>query len=239
MIRLENITIGNREPLIEQQNVRLDKGTLTALVGRNGCGKSTLLRVIAGLQKPIAGRVEIDGKDVGEMSAQQRAETIAVVTSESTRVEHLTCEELVALGRSPYTGMFGSLSNDDRAKVREAMKIAGIEPFIGREVCTLSDGENRRVMLAKALAQDTPVILLDEPTSFLDVPGRFEICELLAKLAADAGKTILYSTHELQPAFHFANQIMFMNLHGLDVLPPQEMCGRELFVKTMRLDLLE
>lgn len=240
MIELRDLSIGNdkHNELVSKQTLTLGRATLTALTGRNGCGKSTLLRVMSGLQKPMGGKVMIDGRDIGEMSARQRATTVAIVTSEAVRAECLTCREFVGLGRSPHTGLFGRLDNEDRRHVAEALAATGMSGFAERRVTELSDGEKRRVMLAHALAQDTPVILLDEPTSFLDVPGRFEICELLSRLAHEQDRTIVYSTHELQPALHFSDNILFMRPEGLMLASPADMSVRPEFIQTMRLDLL-
>ncbi len=240
MIELRDVSIGNNRHnvLVSGQTLTLDRATLTALTGRNGCGKSTLLRVMAGLQRPLGGRVLIDGRDIGEMSARQRAMTVAVVTPDAVEARGLTCRELVGLGRSPHTGLFGRLDSEDRKRVAEALDATGMSGFAERHVAELSDGEKRRVMLAHALAQDTPVILLDEPTSFLDVPGRFEICELLSRLAHEQGRTIVYSTHELQPALHFSDRILFMRPKGLMLATPADMSARHEFIQTMRLDLL-
>lgn len=241
MIELKNLTVGNRKDarLIENQSLTIAPGTLTALVGRNGCGKSTLLRTLAGLQKPLAGEVFIAGNNLRHMTPQQRAEKIAVVTSEPMRIDRLTCRELVALGRSPYTGIMGNPTPADNAIVDKALQQAGITDFANRQISRLSDGECRRVMLARALAQSTPIILLDEPTSFLDIPGRYEICALLSSLAHQEGKTIIYSTHELQPALHYSDNMLFMRPAGLTIASPANMSANEEFRMTMRLDLLE
>lgn len=240
MIELRDLSIGNNRHnvLVSRQTLTLGRATLTALTGRNGCGKSTLLRVMSGLQEPLGGRVLIEGRDVGEMSARQRATTVAVVTPDAVGAEWLTCRELVGLGRSPHTGLFGRLDSEDRRHVTEALAATGMNGFAARRIAELSDGEKRRVMLAHALAQDTPVILLDEPTSFLDVPGRFEICELLSRLAHEQGRTIVYSTHELQPALHFSDRILFMRPEGLMLATPADISVRQEFIQTMRLDLL-
>lgn len=136
---------------------------------------------------------------------------------------NLTCRELVSYGRSPHTGMLGTLSDDDRRIVSEALDAVGMSGFANRHVSRISDGESRRILLARAIAQQTPVILLDEPTSFLDVPGRYEICSLLSSLAHNQGKTILYSTHELEPAFNYADNILLMGCDEFLLLPPQQM----------------
>lgn len=210
MIELKNLTIGNREPLIVEQNLSLEANTLTALIGRNGSGKSTLLRVLSGEQKPLGGEVNIGGLNPAKASPAELSKMIAVVTTETVRVRNLRCREFVALGRSPYTGIFGKLSEEDDEKVSKAIAAVGMTAFASRQVTQISDGEMRRVMIARAVAQDCPVMLLDEPTSFLDVPGRYEVSNLLAQLAHEHGKTILYSTHELDPAYEHADRIILL-----------------------------
>lgn len=236
MIELTDITIANSAaaPLVAGQTLTIPAGTLTALIGRNGCGKSTLLRTLSGMQKPTAGKVTVDGIDVSRASARELAETIAVITTGSPRVANLTCRELVAYGRSPHTDMLGRLTAADEAIIDKSLEAVGMQDFANRRVDRISDGESRRIMLARALAQETPVILLDEPTSFLDVPGRYEISALLGRLARDEGKTVVYSTHELDPAFRQADNILLMRPEGFLLLPPALMSGNDAYKELFR-----
>ncbi len=222
MIELHNITIANdpQHPLVTGQSLSIPKATLTALIGRNGCGKSTLLRAMAGIQRPLSGEITIDGTNVDRASARTLARLVAVITTESPKVENLTCRQLVSYGRAPHTGMLGRLSAADGAIIDSALQTVGMVHFAERKVGRISDGEGRRIMLARALAQQTPVILLDEPTSFLDVPGRYEISALLRRLAREEGKTIVYSTHELDPAYLNADNILMMSAEGLRLGAP-------------------
>lgn len=222
MIELQNITIANnpKHPLVQDQSLSIPRATLTALIGRNGCGKSTLLRAMAGIQRPLQGTVTINGVDVNHASARKLARLVAVITTESIKVDNLTCRQLVSYGRAPHTGMLGRLSDSDEQIVDEALQTVGMEQFAQRKVGQISDGEGRRILLARALAQQTPVILLDEPTSFLDVPGRYEISALLGRLAREQGKTIFYSTHELDPAYLNADNLLYMSKEGLKFAAP-------------------
>ena len=222
MIELQNITIANnpKHPLVQGQSLSIPRATLTALIGRNGCGKSTLLRAMAGIQHPLQGTVTINGVDVNHASARKLARLVAVITTESIKVDNLTCRQLVSYGRAPHTGMLGRLSASDEQIVDEALQTVGMEQFAQRKVGQISDGEGRRILLARALAQQTPVILLDEPTSFLDVPGRYEISALLGRLAREQGKTIVYSTHELDPAYLNADNLLYMSKQGLKFAAP-------------------
>ena len=222
MIELQNITIANnpKHPLVQGQSLSIPRATLTALIGRNGCGKSTLLRAMAGIQRPLQGTVTINGVDVNHASARKLARLVAVITTESIKVDNLTCRQLVSYGRAPHTGMLGRLSASDEQIVDEALQTVGMEQFAQRKVGQISDGEGRRILLARALTQQTPVILLDEPTSFLDVPGRYEISALLGRLAREQGKTIVYSTHELDPAYLNADNLLYMSKQGLKFAAP-------------------
>ncbi|MDE6228334.1 MAG: ABC transporter ATP-binding protein, partial [Muribaculaceae bacterium] len=222
MIELQNITIANnpKHPLVQGQSLSIPRATLTALIGRNGCGKSTLLRAMAGIQRPLQGTFTINGVDVNHASARKLARLVAVITTESIKVDNLTCRQLVSYGRAPHTGMLGRLSASDEQIVDEALQTVGMEQFAQRKVGQISDGEGRRILLARALAQQTPVILLDEPTSFLDVPGRYEISALLGRLAREQGKTIVYSTHELDPAYLNAAHLLYMSKQGLKFAAP-------------------
>lgn len=236
MIELTDITIANSAaaPLVAGQTLTLPAGTLTALIGRNGCGKSTLLRTLSGMQKPVAGKITVGGIDVSHASARELAETIAVITTGSPKVANLTCRELVAYGRSPHTDMLGRLTAADEAIIDKSLEAVGMQDFANRRVDRISDGESRRIMLARALAQETPVILLDEPTSFLDVPGRYEISALLGRLAREEGKTVVYSTHELDPAFRQADNILLMRPEGFLLLPPTLMSGNDAYKELFR-----
>jgi iron complex transport system ATP-binding protein len=195
---LKNISVGYAgRTLIEGVNAIFETGTLTALIGRNGTGKSTLLRAMGGLVKPLAGQILIDNADIATLSPRSLAAAIGFVSTERVRVTNLRVHDVVALGRTPYTDWIGNLTEADRAAVAEALELVGMTAFAATTMDTLSDGEAQKVMIARVLAQDTPVILLDEPTAFLDFYARREVCELLARLAHERGKTIVFSSHDL------------------------------------------
>lgn len=224
MIQLRDITLGfGSRTLIEGATARFECGRMVALLGRNGTGKSTLLRAIASLGELRSGDIAIDGRSLAEYTSTELARKIAFVNTERIDVEALTAYDLVSIGRSPYTGWSGRLTADDRAIVERAMQIAGIESMAERRVETLSDGEAQRVMIARALAQDTPVILLDEPTAFLDLPNRYELCTLLGRLAREEGKCIIFSTHELDIALSLADSIALVDTPRLVHLTTEEM----------------
>lgn len=203
---MRNISIGYPgRVLVSGLNYEFADGTLTALVGRNGSGKSTLLRTIAGLARPLSGDVLVNGRSLSKLLPRESAQTVSLVTTERIRVTNLRAGDVVALGRMPYTDWLGRLTDADRTAVDRALELVGMSDFASARMDTLSDGEAQRVMIARAAAQDTPVILLDEPTAFLDFAARREVCELLRELARGEGKTIVFSSHELALVDEFAD----------------------------------
>lgn len=224
MIELKDFSIGyGSRKLLEHVNTSFSKGQLTALIGRNGSGKSTLLRAIAGLNSHYTGDILIDGKNIRTLSPDSLARSLAFVTTQRTRIPNLRCEDVVAIGRAPYTNWIGTMQTIDREIVMDAIRAVGMESYARRTINTLSDGECQRIMIARALAQDTPVILLDEPTSFLDMPNRYEIVSLLRHLAHDKGKCLLFSTHELDVALRMCDSIALVDNGNLHHLPVAEM----------------
>jgi iron complex transport system ATP-binding protein len=190
-------------------------------------GKSTLLRTLAGFQPKLDGKIwmNTDGKRVALSSYtdKQLSRIIGVVLTEKPDVKNMTVRELVGLGRSPYTGFWGALSTEDYRIVDESIAQVGIEQLSRRFVDTLSDGERQKVMIAKALAQQTPIIFLDEPTAFLDFPSKVEVMQLLRRLARTMQKTIFMSTHDLELALQVADTIWLMERQGLSVGAPRQL----------------
>lgn len=207
-INLQHLTLGyGHRTLLNDVSATFGAGRLTALLGRNGAGKSTLLRALAGLEPVKGGDIVYGDRSLRQMSDGQRARTLSFVSPQRLRVSALHVDECVAMGRAPYTGWTGRLTGRDRQVVRQSLERVGMTDYARRTVDSLSDGERQRVMIARALAQDTPVILLDEPTSFLDLPNRHMLVRLLATLSHDDGKTIVFSTHELDIAAVFADTL--------------------------------
>ena len=224
MIKLNDITLAfGQRKLIEHASAHFVCGQMTALLGRNGAGKSTLLKAIASLGALQGGAIEIGGRDLRDLSNAELARMIAFVNTERVSVEAMTAYDLVAVGRSPYTGWSGKLRSSDHEVIERSIRIAGVEHLADRYVDTLSDGECQRVMIARALAQDTPAILLDEPTSYLDMPNRYELCTLLGRLAHDEGKCVLFSTHELDIALTLSDNIALVDTPQLLYMPTAEM----------------
>lgn len=194
-----------------QINVDLHSGELICLLGPNGSGKSTLIKTLAGMHAPLGGEITLFDQPIARLSSKDIAQSLSTVLTERVTVGNLSVYHLVAFGRSPYTGWLGSLSREDEEKVRWAIEATGLVNFVNRDISKLSDGERQKVMIARALAQDTSVILLDEPTAHLDLPNRVEIIRLLRKLAHETGKGILLSTHELDLALKAGDRIWLMN----------------------------
>ncbi len=185
-------------------------GELTCLLGANGVGKSTLLRTLAGFQPALGGSITVGGRNISTFSDRERARTIGVVLTEKPDVRNMTVEAMVGMGRSPYTGFWGTMTPADRTVVDEAMEMVGITTLRSRNVSTLSDGERQKVMIAKALAQQTPVIYLDEPTAFLDYPSKVDMLVLLRDIAHRANKTIFLSTHDVELALQLSDTLWLM-----------------------------
>ena len=207
-IQLTGFTIGyDRTPLLSEINTSFRNGTLTALLGRNGTGKSTLLRALAGLNSHYSGTISLFGTDMRRMSPLNLARTLSFVSTTRQRITAMRCRDIVALGRAPYTNWSGILTAADRRIVDDALQATGMAAFADRDINSLSDGECQRIMIARALAQESPIMLLDEPTGFLDLPNRYELGRLLARLAHDRGKCVVFSTHELEIAMKTADNL--------------------------------
>lgn len=220
-ITTNRLTVGYRgHRVVEDISLSLPCGRLVCLLGPNGAGKSTLLRTLCGFQPPIAGTVTISGSDITTMSAAEVARLVSVVLTDRPLTSSLTAAEMVGMGRAPYTGFWGRLSDDDRRLISEAMQTVGIDSLATRRMGRLSDGERQKVMIAKALAQHTPVIVLDEPTAFLDYPSKVAVMKTLARLAHDEGKTILMSTHNLELAAQLGDELMEIENKHIRKSPP-------------------
>lgn len=219
MIELKALSIGyksGRNEKIVAQGIRLSifPGELTCLLGPNGAGKSTLLRTLSAFIPKLSGQIFIQGKEIEDYTNSALSKVIGVVLTEKVTVQNLTVRELVNMGRCPYTGFWGRLDDEDRRVVSESIALVGIEDLGEREIRTLSDGERQKVMIAKALAQETPIIFLDEPTAFLDFPSKVEIMRLLLRLTHQANKTIFLSTHDLELALQLSNRLWLMRKGG-------------------------
>ena len=216
-ITIEKLKIGYGQQIVaENLNAQFNEGELTCLLGPNGIGKSTLLRTMMALQKPLNGNIfytkKYDGEKINISNIPQNeiAKIISIVLTEKPEVDNMTAEEIVGMGRNPYTGFWGTLSADDKKIVAETIETVGMAKYMKTTISRLSDGELQKIMTAKALAQSTPVMLLDEPTSFLDFQSKVEIMSLLRNLAHNMSKTIILSTHDLMLAEKMADKLWWM-----------------------------
>lgn len=227
MIELRNFTIGYEgKDLLENVDFSFPSHSLSALIGRNGTGKSTLLRALAGINFKYSGDVLLNGENIKHIKSHQLAKKIAFVNTQRPRIANLKVNDVVALGRTPHTGWHGKLSDRDQEIVKQALDMVGMIAYNNRYFNSLSDGEGQKVMIARAIAQDTPIIILDEPTSFLDYPTRLDLAKLLKTLTMEnktssenyqdfKGKTIIYSTHELEIAEKFSDKLVLVKEHHL------------------------
>lgn len=229
VLETENLTIGyaqkKREPSVVASDlgISLLQGELACLVGPNGAGKSTLIRTITGLQPPISGAVRLKDRPLEDFTSNELAKSVSIVTTERVNLGMFTGYSLVALGRYPYTGWRGNLRKEDIDAVHRAIEGVGAEDLAGRKVSELSDGERQKVMIARALAQEAEIMVLDEPTAFLDLPRRVEVMGLLFKLSRETGTAVLISTHDLDLALRMADRLWLISERGeLTVGAPED-----------------
>jgi iron complex transport system ATP-binding protein len=215
ILSTSNLSIGYKTKnlvttIAEKLNLNLQEGKLIALIGANGIGKSTLLRTLTGIQKPISGIVSLNEKNIHEMDFLSLAQNLSVVLTEKLPPSNLTVWELIALGRQPYTNWIGTLTDNDIAKINEAIELTQIGHLTQKRHYEISDGQLQIVLIARALAQDTPLIILDEPTTHLDLLHKVVLFKLLKKLTKETGKCILFSTHDIDMAIQLSDEMIIM-----------------------------
>lgn len=238
LLSTNNLQIGYRngktEKVIAQHlDLHLFSGQMFCLLGPNGAGKSTLMRTLAGLQPGLSGDVYIENQRLQELSPNDLAQRLSLVLTDKAETGNLTVEEVVTLGRTPYTNWLGTLSSEDSRQISLAMEAAQVSDFASKRLFQLSDGERQKVMLARALAQDTKIILLDEPTAHLDLPSRIEMMHLLRNLSRKSNKAILLSTHDLDLALQTADQLWLMKKGGETITGvPEDLVLNGSFEKT-------
>lgn len=204
------------KPLIKDIDIRIKKGEILTLIGPNGAGKSTILKSIAGQLRLLGGAVYLDEKSLSELKREELAKEMSVVFTQKIKTELMTCEDVVATGRYPYTGRFGILSKEDRKVVREAMELVHVTDLVSEDFHKISDGQKQRVMLARAICQEPEFLILDEPTSYLDIKYKLEFLSLLLKLRKQKGITVVMSLHELELAARVSDQILCVKGEYID-----------------------
>ncbi|UFH35532.1 ABC transporter ATP-binding protein [Flavobacterium acetivorans] len=197
-------------PIAQNLNLNLQQGKLIALIGANGIGKSTLLRTLTGIQKPLEGTVFLNDKKIASYTPLELAQNLSIVLTEKLPPSNLTVFELVALGRQPYTNWIGTLSDHDSSKIKEALELTQISHLATKKHYEISDGQLQKVLVARALAQDTPLIILDEPTTHLDLLHKVALFKLLKKLTKETNKCILFSTHDIDMAIQLSDDMILM-----------------------------
>ncbi len=213
LLKVNNLSVGydvNSIPLHSDINVEVKEGEFICLLGPNGAGKSTLIKTLSGFLKPIKGTVYYGDKDLNSLQESVVSKMVSVVLTDRIQIQNLTVFELVSLGRTPYTGFFGKLTSKDTDIINKAIEEVGLSDFRYKCIDKMSDGERQKVMIAKALVQETPFIILDEPTAFLDLPAKLEIMQLLKRLSCEKGRGILLSTHDLEMALQIADKIWLL-----------------------------
>ena len=234
MLQLTHLSTGHGRRCTGQGlSGRLPASTLAALLGVNGCGKSTLLRTLSGLLPPFPrggeatdeAPVRLCGRPLADYAPRELARTVSIGLTVRPRAEGLTVEDVVQMGRIPYSRLLSQRSAEDERQVRRALELTGTAHLASRALTSLSDGERQRVFVAKALAQDTPVILLDEPSAFLDFPSKIQLFRLLRRLAHEEGKAILMSTHDVEPALQLADQLWLLSRDELCCGTPEALAG--------------
>lgn len=206
---LDHLTVGyDKKPLIKDICIGIEKGEIVTLIGPNGSGKSTILKSITRQLKLVGGNVEFDGKNLHELSFRELSTKMAVVLTERMKPELMTCHDIVATGRYPYTGRLGMLTREDEEKVEKAMRAVHAEELGGRDFNAISDGQRQRVLLARAICQEPEVIILDEPTSFLDIRHKLELLAILRRMAKEKGITVIMSLHEIDLAQKISDKVV-------------------------------
>lgn len=215
ILRTKSLSIGYGEKVIVSDiNATLDAGDMVALIGPNGAGKSTLFKTLSSRIKPVEGTIELMGKDLTAYSPNEKAKLLGIVLTERPDDMFISVYDIVASGRYPYSGLFGKLNEKDETIIKESLEIIGISKLIDRRFHTLSDGEKQKVMIAKSIAQSTPVIMLDEPTAFLDYPSKIELLGILKTLTKEKGKAILFSSHDMELTLRHTDKLWII-AHGM------------------------
>ena len=212
VLKTKDLHIGYKDKaILPPINVSLDEGNMIALIGPNGAGKSTLFKTLTAHIKPVSGSIELMGKDLSDYSSKEKAMLIGLVLTERPDDMFLKVYDVVASGRCPYTNFFGKIEKEDENIIQESLEIVGINHLKDRYFNTLSDGEKQKVMIAKTLAQNTPIIFMDEPTAFIDYPSKIELFSLMKMLSKERNKTIIFSSHDLELLLRYTDDIWMIS----------------------------
>lgn len=237
IISLEQLSVGYQQELLKINELKFFPGQLTSVLGPNGIGKSTFLRTVGGLLAPLAGKVTVHDQDINELSKRELARKLSFVFTRRPN-NSLRVEEIVGLGRFPWLGLLGKMSAKDKDIVRNAMDATDVSRFGHKELGQLSDGERQKVMIARALAQDGDVMLLDEPTAYLDAGNKSRIMRLLKSIAAEQGKCVVLTTHDVQLALAHSDRILIMHANGTWEGSPTELYGSNIISKAFGDDVI-
>jgi len=232
LIHTDNLCIGynqSKNLVASNINIELQQGELIGLVGQNGIGKSTLLKTLIGIQKPLNGKVFLNNKEVSSYTTQQISQNISIVLTEKISPSNLTIYELIALGRQPYTNWLGTMQESDKVIINNAISLTQVEDLLHKKHFEISDGQLQKVLIARALAQDTPIIVLDEPTTHLDLQHKVMLFKLLKKLAVETKKCILYSTHDIDLAIQLSNKLIVMTHNNVLIDQPCNLISKGVF----------
>ena len=215
MLKVVDLNIGYKprdkaSAILSEVSLLAMENDLIAVIGRNGIGKTTLLKTLAGILKPLSGRVEMYSKEISRIHRKELARMIAYVSTELVNSPNMTVYDLVALGRHPHTGWYGQLDSADHDVIHRAIGFLHLDKLAGKSLAEISDGERQRALIARALAQDTSIIIMDEPAAFLDVVNRYEVMLMLRKICRAENKTVIFSTHDLSMALHEADKMWLL-----------------------------
>ncbi len=245
VLEISNLSIGysgrNGEDTViaRDLNFSLAQGEFVSIVGANGIGKSTLLRTLAGVQRRLSGQVRITGKSINSLTPQELASSLSIVLTEPLPTRNLTVRELISLGRQPYTNWLGTLTEEDTDAVALSIRNTGLEALENRKCYELSDGQLQKVLIARALAQDTPIMMLDEPTTHLDLYHKVQVLKTMKGIAREFGKTVIYTTHEIDLAIHLCDQMLILDKSGHHFGPPCRHIENQSFQNLFPSDLID
>ena len=232
ILRTTNLSIGYGKKVIAKDiNIELETGKITTIIGPNGSGKSTLLKTLSGLLPAIGGDIILDDKKLADMKDVDKARCISVMMTGRNDTEFMSCEEVVALGRYPYTGRLGVLSKEDYEHIDEAMELVGVSELRDRDFMKLSDGQRQRVLLARAICQKPKLLIMDEPTTFLDISYKLELLAILKQLVVDKKLTVLMSVHDIELAKRVADKVICVNDSNCDMMDTDKVFTDEFIMK--------